>query len=173
MRRRGIRVIEIATVAAVLGILASLAIPSFLRIQARSRVQSLLESARSCRQELPAWLSTSLSLAPDASSSETVDDATREPKTPDPREVIEDYVRIFNERFQQGKLSGERPLLIVERTGTLPALCKRDGRIHIIPMADPAGQGVGAKVVVTDQDKLGGPNADGILAIYEVEPRTW
>ena len=53
MRPRRIRIIEIATVAAVLGIFVSLAVPSLLRIQARSRVDSLLESARSCRAELP------------------------------------------------------------------------------------------------------------------------
>jgi hypothetical protein len=86
--------------------------------------------------------------------------------------VIEDYVRICNGRFQQGNQPGEKPLLVVERTGTPPGLCQRDGRIHIIPVEDRAKKGVGAKVVVTDENRMGGPNSDGILAVYDVEPGT-
>lgn len=172
MRRKGIRIIEIATVAAVLGILVSLAIPSFLRIQARSRVDSLLESARSCREELPRWLSNSISIEPDALNTDRVGNANGEALAFDPRGVLQDYARIYNGRSQQGNLPGEKPLFVVERTGTAPDLCQRDGRIHIIPIVDPAIEGVAAKVVVTDENKIGGPNYDGILAVYDVEPGT-
>ncbi len=68
MRRKGIRYVKIATVCAVLGILVSLAIPTLMRMQSRSRVDRLLASARSCREELPRWLSNTLSNRPATSS---------------------------------------------------------------------------------------------------------
>jgi len=110
MRRKGIRVIEIATAAAVLGILASLAIPNVLRIQARSRVEGLLGSARSCRQELPHWLSQSPSSEPE--------------------------------------------------------------KKHFVPVVHPDEEAVGAKGVVTNENKTGGSKCEGVLAVYDVEPGT-
>ena len=166
MRRKGIRIIEIATVCAVLGILVSLAIPTLMRLQARSRVDHLLASARSCREELPRWLSDTLSNCPAASDSTAQGGA----ESQSARDLLEDYARIYNERFQQKNLSGEKPLLVVEPSGTLPIYCRRDGRIHLIPHADPTLETVGAKVVVTDEDRKGGPAYDGILAVYSVEP---
>ena len=166
MRRKGIRLIEIATVCAVLGILVSLAIPTLMRMQARSRVDHLLASARSCREELPQWLSDTLSSHPVASDSTGQGGAEAQSA----RDLLEDYARIYNERFQQKNLPGEKPLLVVEPSGTLPIYCRRDGRIHLIPYVDPALESVGAKVVVTDEDRKGGPAYDGILAVYNVEP---
>jgi len=168
MRPRRIRIIEVATVCAVLGILVSLAIPTLMRMQARSRVDHLLASARSCRAELPLWLSNTLSSHPGAS--DVMDPGGAE--TQSTRDLLENYARIYNERFQQKNLPGEKPLLVVEPSGTLPIYCSRDGRIHLIPFVDPAQENVGATVVVTDEDKSGGPAYDGILAVYNVEPGT-
>ena len=165
MRRKGIRIIEVATVCAVLGILVSLAIPTLMRMQARSRVDHLLASARSCREELPRWLSNTLSSRQVAS--DNTDQAGAEAQSA--RDLLEDYARIYNERFQQEKLPGGEPLLIVEPSGTLPIYCRRDGRIHLIPFVDSALQSVGATVVVTDEDRKGGPAYDGILAVHNVE----
>jgi hypothetical protein len=166
MRRKGIRIIEIATVCAVLGILASLAIPSFLRIQARSRVDRLLQSAKSCREELPHWLSASVSKGPQGS--DTGNAHALEPL--DPHGILEDYARIYNERFERSDPPWEGPVLVVEPTGTPPVYCGRDGRIHIIPFVGPGIERFGAKLVVTDQHRNGGPDYDGILAVYDVLP---
>jgi type II secretory pathway pseudopilin PulG len=168
MRVRGIRIIEIATVCAVLGILVSLAIPTLMRMQARSRVDHLLASARSCREELPRWLSDTLSSHPAAS--EVTDQGGAEAQSA--RDLLENYARIYNERLEQMNLPGEKPLLVVEPSGTLPVYCRRDARIHLIPFVDSAQESVGATVVVTDQDRRGGPACDGILAVYNVEPGT-
>ena len=168
MRPRRIRIIEIATVAAVLGIFVSLAVPSLLRIQARSRVDSLLESARSCRAELPNWISSSLSSLPVNSKTSVQGGA----ETHNVRGIFEQYPRICNERFSPKKMRGEEPLLVVEPTGTLPIYCRRDGRIHLIPFVDSALESIGATVVVTDVNRSGGPAYDGILAVYNVEPGT-
>jgi len=167
MRRKGVRVIEIATVCAVLGILVSLAIPTLMQIQARSRVDDLLASARSCREELPRWLSSTLSNRPATSST-----GQGTVEAPGARDLLEDYARIYNERLQRKYPPGERPFLVVEPSGTLPIYCRRDGRIHLIPNLDPGLENVGATVVVTDEDRKGGPAYDGILAVYNVEPGT-
>jgi hypothetical protein len=161
MRRRGIRIIEVATVCAVLGILVSLAIPALMQMQARSRVDHLLASARSCREDLPRWLSDTLSSRPVAANSGTGS-----------RDLLEDFARIYNERFQEKNLPGEKPLLVVEPLGTPPVYCSRDGRIHLIPCEDPAEEGIGATLVVTHEDRKGGPAYNGILAVYSVEPGT-
>jgi hypothetical protein len=168
MRARRIRILEIATVCAVLGILVSLAIPTLMRMQARSRVEHLLASARSCREDLPRWLSNTISSHPVAS--DVTDQGGVEAQSP--RDLLENYARIYNERFQQKNLPEEKPLLVVEPSGTLPVYCRRDGRIHLIPSVDSALESVGATVVVTDEDRSGGPAYDGILAVYNVEPGT-
>jgi len=165
MRPRRLRIIEIATVCAVLGILVSLAIPTLMGMQARSRVDHLLASARSCREELPRWLSNTLSSHPVASDSTAQGGA----ESQSARDLLEDYARIYNERFQQKNLPGEKPILVVEPSGTLPIYCRKDGRVHLIPFVDPALESVGAMVVVTDEDRKGGPAYDGILAVYSVE----
>ena len=168
MRQQGIRVLEIATAFAVVGIFVSLAIPSLMRMQARSHVDHLLEAAQSCREDLPRWLSNPASherAEPDAGGKGS---GEGEIQTFDAHGILEDYARIRNERFQSSTPPGEGPLLVVEPTGTLPVYCKRDGRIHIIPFADPAVGSAGVKLVVTDEQKNGGPNRDGILAVYDV-----
>jgi len=165
MRVRRIRSIEIATVCAVLGILVSLAIPTLMRMQARSRVDHLLASARSCREELPRWLSNTLSSRP--VTSDVADQGGAEAQSA--RDLLENYARIYNGRFQQKNLPGEKPILVVEPSGTLPIYCRKDGRVHLIPFVDSALESVGAKVVVTDEDRKGGPACDGILAVYSVE----
>jgi len=165
-RRKRVRIFEIATVCAVLGIFASLAIPSFLQMQARDRIQGLLESARSCRNELPGWVTDSVSNLRSESGAAGATDA--EALNVDARDILENYACIYNARFQRGARAGEQPPLVVEPTGTPPAGCRRDGRIHLIPSVDPAGQGIGARLVVTDESRMGGPNYDGILAVYEV-----
>ncbi len=166
MRRKGIRILEIATVCAVLGIFVSLAVPSVLQMQARSRVDHLLATARSCRGGLPGWLSNALSSRSVASDARV----QRGAGGFDVRNILEDFVRGYNERFQDKKPPGDEPLLVVEPTGTLPVYCRRDGRIHLIPFHDKALESVGAKLVVTGQGKNSGPAYDGILAVYEVEP---
>jgi type II secretory pathway pseudopilin PulG len=141
MRARRIRIIEIATVCAVLGILVSLAIPTLMRMQARSRV-----------------------------ASDVTDQGGAE--TQSARDLLENYARIYNGRFQQKHLPGEKPILVVEPSGTLPIYCRRDGKVHLIPFVDSSLESVGATVVVTDENRRGGPACDGILAVYNVEPGT-
>ena len=168
MRTIRIRSIEVATVAAVLGIFVSLAVPSLLRIQARSRVEHLLESARFCRAELSGWISNSLSDVPenpDAPEKEGVDGL-------DVRGIFEAFARVYNERFSKKKGQSDEPLLVVEPTGTLPIYCSRDGRIHLIPFADSSLESIGAILVVMDEDGRYGRTSDGILAVYSVEPGT-
>jgi type II secretory pathway pseudopilin PulG len=166
-RRKGIRLIEIATVCAVLGILASLAIPSVVRMQARSRTDRLLACARTCREELPGWLSNTLTgrpTNPEEAASAVRDDLFRV------GDVLKEYARAGNERWQNRGLAGEEPFLVVEPAGTLPVYCRREGRIHLIPVFDASLGGIGATVVVTAREPHGGPNDDGILAVYSVEP---
>ena len=164
-RRKRIRIFEIATVCAVLGILVSLAIPTLMRMQARSRVDHLLASARSCREELPRWLSDTLSSRPVTSDGTGQGEAEAQRA----RDLLENYARFYNERLEQMNLPGEKPLLVVEPSGTRPIYCRRDGRIHLIPFVDSAPESVGATVVITDEDRKGGPTCDGILAVYSVE----
>jgi type II secretory pathway pseudopilin PulG len=165
-RRRGLRMLEVATVCAVLGILASLAIPSILRMQARSRVERLLAAARSCRQDLPEWVAASVPNQASASDSEREGSAFC---VPDARNVLEDYARTNNDRFRRKGPAEQGPLLVVEPTGTDPSACARDGRIHIIPLVDPTLPGIGARLVVTDEHRIGGVGYEGILAVYNVE----
>jgi hypothetical protein len=139
-----------------------------MQMQARSRVDHLLASARSCREELPRWLSHTLSSHP--SASDAADQGRAEAETA--RDLLENYARIYNERFQQKNLPGEKPILVIEPSGTLPVYCSRDGRIRLIPCADPALERVGATVAVTDEDRAGGPARDGILAVHNVRPGT-
>ena len=168
MRARRLRILEIATVCAVLGILVSLAVPTVMRMQARSRVDHLLASARSCREEPPLWLSDTLSSHP--SASDAADQGRTEAETA--RDLLENDARIYNERLQQKSLPGEKPVLGVEPSGTPPVYCGRDGRTRLIPFAGPAPESVGAAVVVTDENRGGGPACDGILSVYNVEPGT-
>jgi type II secretory pathway pseudopilin PulG len=165
-RPKGIRLIEIAIAAAVLGIFVSLAIPALVQMRSRSRVDQLLASARSCCEELPQWLSHKLSSRPVASDVGGQAGA----EAPTASDLLEAYARVYNERLQPQNLPGENQLLVVEPSGTLPIYCRRDGRIHIIPFMDPAVNSVGATVVVTDEDGRGGPAYDGILAVFNVAP---
>ncbi len=170
MRRKGVRIIEFATVAAVLGIFVSLAVPSLLQVQARSRVDALLKSARSCRAELPAWISNELS-NPQVEADQRAEEKGREHRI---REVLEKYVRVYNERLNKNAVrgGGDESLLVVEPTGALPIYCRRDGRIHLIPFVDSALETAGAIVVVTHEDGRAGPAYDGILAVYNVKTGT-
>jgi type II secretory pathway pseudopilin PulG len=161
--------IEIATVCAVLGILVSLAVPSFMQMQARSRVEQLLASAKSCREELPRWLSKAAPNRQTVGSESTLDARDTDATSPDPRQILETYARLYNQRFLEGALPGQTPPLVVEPTGTEPFFCRRDGRIHIIPLADPDLDRISATVVVTDENGFEGPDGDGILAVYSVK----
>ena len=167
-RIKGIRLSEFAVLLGVMGILASIAIPTYVDIQRRSRIEHLLASARSCREELPGWLSNSVSSEPVVSglNAETQDDL----ETLDARGILEDYARIWNQRHQQRYPAEAGPLLVVERTGTPPGICRRDGRIHLIPVVDPTLEGIGAKVVVTGEKRTGRPGYRGILAVYNIMP---
>jgi Tfp pilus assembly major pilin PilA len=167
-RIKGIRLSEFVVLLGVMGILASIAIPTYVDIQRRSRIEHLLASARSCREELPGWLSNSVSKDPVVSN---LDAATEdERQTLDARGILEDYARIWNERHQQCDPANEGPLLVVERVGTPTGICRRDGRIHLIPVLDPTLEGVGAKVVVTAERSTGRQGYKGILAVYNVMP---
>lgn len=164
---------EFVVILGVMGVFASIAIPSYIRIQKSSRIEHLLESARLCGEDLSLWLSTPISNEPLESG--TGDEASGEAGTGalDPRGVLEEYVRNRFERFQHKRLPGNEPLLVVvEPTGTLPVYCRKDGGVHLIPFVDSAMESVGATVVVTDEYRNGGPAYDGILAVYNVEPGT-
>jgi hypothetical protein len=149
-----------------------MAIPTYIDLQKRSRIEHLLASARSCREELPRWLSSTVSKEPLESDAKGEGNGVAGARALDPRGLLEDYARIHFEQFQRERIIGQEPLLVVEPTGTRPAFCRKDGRIHIIPFVDPAEESVGAKVVVTDENKTSGPNYDGILAVYNVKPGT-
>lgn len=164
--RKSLRFLEVATVCAVLGILASLAIPSILQMQARSRLERLMAAARSCQEDLPHWIAAS---APNQAVASDAEREGSEFPLPDARNLLEDYARMRNDRFQRDNLASRGPLLVVEPTGTDPSYCRRDGRIHIIPLADPTLPSIGAKLVVTDERKIGGLGYEGILAVYHVE----
>jgi hypothetical protein len=164
---------EFVVILGVMGIFASLAIPSYIHIQRTSRIEHLLESARLCEQDLSLWLSTPVSNEPLESDAGGEGSGEAGAGALDPRGVLEDYARNRFERFQHKNLPGDEPLLVVvEPTGTLPVYCKRDGGIHLLPFVDSALESVGATVAVTDEDRNGGPAYDGILAVYSVEPGT-
>ncbi len=165
--RKEVRVIEIATVCAVLGILVSLAVPTLMPMRARVRMDHLLASAKSCREELPRWLSNTSSIRP-AAPPESAGRAGA--MAEHARRMLEEYARTCNERFARKRRPGSAPPLVVEPAGTPPATCSRDGRIHLIPSVDPDGPKVGATLVVTDEGHNGGPASDGILAVYHVAP---
>lgn len=175
MARKGIGVLtlsEFVVILAVAGIFVSIAIPSYIRIQRSSRIEELLETATSCGEDLSLWLFTAVSNEPLESDAGGVASGEAGARARDPRDILEDYARFHFERFQRENPPGQEPLLVVEPMGTPPAACSRDGRIHIIPVVDPAMEGIGAKVVVTDENTIGGPNHDGVLAVYNVKPGT-
>ena len=164
---------EFGVILCVMGIFASIAIPSYIRIQRSARIEHLLESARSCVDDLSLWLSTPVSNEPLESDTGGEGSGEAGAGAPDPRRVLEEYVRNRLERFQHKKLPGDEPLLVVvEPTGALPVYCRRDGGVHLIPFLDSALESVGATMVVTDVDRSGGPAYNGILAVYDVEPGT-
>ncbi len=161
MRRKGIRIIEIATVCAVVGILVSLAVPSLMQMQARARVDKLIASARSCREELPQWLAQAVPAGQTFGGDVGRAGAFTDSSASDARKILESYAELYNRRFL-----AEAPAVVVEPAGTLPSFCSRDGRIHIIPLEEPDPVGIAATVVVTDDNRFGGPDGDGILAVY-------
>ncbi len=152
MKRRGIRIIELATVGAALGMILSLAVPTYLELERRSRIDRLLETARSCRGELARRLEAH------ASRGTVVD-------------LLGAFVRACNRGGTCGpSMAHRRNLFVLEPAGTEAAWCARDGRIHVVPVPASAEEGRGpmARLVVTDRNGTAGPNLDGILAVYEV-----
>ena len=59
-RTRFLTLSEFAVMIGVAGILASIAIPSYVRMKNNARFESLMKSVRSCQEEVPEWLRTSV-----------------------------------------------------------------------------------------------------------------
>ncbi len=171
-RIKDIRLSEFVVILGVMGIFASILIPSYICVQRTSRIEHLMESARLCAGDLSLWLSTPVSNEPLESDAGGEGSGEAGAGALDPRGVLEHYALNRFERFQHKNLPGEKPILVVEPTGALPVYCMRDGRIHLIPLVDSALESVGATLVVTDEYRNGRPAYDGILAVYNVEPGT-
>ena len=103
---------EFVVILGVMGIFASLAIPSYICIQRNSRIEHLMESARACVDDLALWLSTPVSKEPLESDAGGEGSGEAVAGALDPRGPLEDYARIHFERFQHKNLPGDEPLLV-------------------------------------------------------------
>ena len=103
---------EFVVILGVMGIFASLVIPSYIHIQRTSRIEHLLESARLCQEDLSLWLSTPVSNEPLEPGTGGEGGGEAVAGAPDPRGVLEESVRNRFERFQHKNLPGDEPLLV-------------------------------------------------------------
>jgi hypothetical protein len=71
-RIKGLTLSEFFVILGVIGIFASIVMPSYIRFQSSCRIEQLLESARSCGEDLSLWLSTPISKEPLESVGATV-----------------------------------------------------------------------------------------------------
>lgn len=165
-----VRITELVVLFSVCGIFVSIAAPSYVSFQRRAHIHQLLASARTCRSELSRWIETSVNV-PEVEVRAEPSAARPGTDTGDQRTgLLEAFARAFNEKHapRVSGLSGKH-LLVLEPSRTLPASCDKDGRIHVIPVPDPAGRTVGARLVVTDDRHSADPGHEGVLAIYEVQ----
>lgn len=166
--RREVRLAEWMVVAAVMGILGSLALPRYAGMQRHTRIESLLYTASAASEDLPDWISASLhgergALVTDQSSA-----SQHEARSAGNARVLDAFARVHNERFLSVSPLTRQPLFVVEPEGTRADQCPRDGRIHLIPVAAPDGRILGTHLIVTNTERKGGPCNDGILSSSRV-----
>jgi hypothetical protein len=152
-----------------LGILISVAVPSYLQVRNADRMETLLTEAIQFREELSRWIER-----PERFPSLAVGKITESMKgavSPDlssavSPETLRDFLRLYN-------LTGELPAaeearIVLEPSGLPAERCARDGKIHVIPLEPEAGSVSGATILVTNRVHSGGPRDDGLLAEYRV-----
>ncbi len=133
--KRPLTIHEWVVLFCVLGMFASVAVPSYLQFQKQSRIQKLLDIAQAFHQDL-------------ASSS-------------DMERALRQTMQLYNR--QRKNPAAEGPLFLLESGGMRPAICSRDGKIHVIPLEDREGRFKGVTLVVTNTVYRGGPADDGLL----------
>ncbi|MEW6442503.1 MAG: hypothetical protein AB1640_16310 [bacterium] len=164
--KREIRLVEWMVVAAVAGILSSIAMPNYLGIQRRLRAESLVSRAGAASGELLQWIDASLREARFAVDTDGDGDLRDEERPLDNARVLQAFTKLYNEKFANVSPLTREPLFAVELPETRPDRCTRDGRIHLIPLSAADGRTLGAQLVVTNSAFEGGPRDDGVLASF-------
>lgn len=152
-----------------LGILISVAVPSYRQMRNEERMVALLTEAARFREDLCKWIER-----PERFPSLAVAKITESVKgavSPDlsstvSPETLRDFLRLYN-------LTGELPAaeearIVLEPPGLPAERCARDGKIHVIPLEPEAGSVSGATILVTNLVHSGGPGNDGLLAEYRI-----
>lgn len=160
---------ELMVMLCVLIMLASVAIPSYMHLQKQARVDQLMASAKTFKNELSGWITYREHTTDPESSWEQMKDPVRDrSQMPDIRSALEDCTRSHNHRNPNPVSQG--PLVSVETQNTSLESCPRDGKIHVIPLVTNEDTVYGAVVAVTNLAHQGGPKDDGLLATFQVLP---
>ena len=138
-----------------LGILISVAIPSYLRLEKSEQIDTLLSSAAHLREEISQRIGR-----PEVTSLENAGTESIPPST------LETFLRLY--KMTANQPLAEEATIVMEPAGITRDRCARDGKIHVIPTKDVDGVLSGATILVTNQIHQGGPANDGLLAVYKV-----
>ena len=167
-RKKSPVIINLVVIASVVGVLASIAVPSYISMQRHARVEQLMKAAGACRDNLNQWLAKSAhDNRPDISQSGSygMHNPTGTGKTGSIE--LETFVSLNYENYQRKDPLTQGPLFVVEKNNTVPGQCERDGKIHIIPNYSSQGNLTGATLAVMNKWHAGGPGKDGVLATYQ------
>ena len=164
--KRETRFVEWMVVMAVVGILASIAVPSYRGMQRRAGNESMIFTGLLSSQDLFRWIGASLRGERHTVDTDGDGDLLDETLPIQNAGVLEAFARLHNGRLSRSGSLTQEPLFTVEREGREVDDCARDGRIHLIPVTAPDGRILGAHVVVTNTLREGGPLGDGILASF-------
>jgi len=168
-KKDGFRFPEWMVLFGALGILISVAVPSYLRLEKRERVEELMTSAANFREDLSRWMERVDEAAPPAEATRPGKDGRHEPPVVSSsisQEAMSRFLHLYD-------MTGERPgaaeaVIVVESAGLDPERCPRDGKIHIIPEEPQDGAVSAVTLLVTDSMPHGGPGNDGLLAVYKI-----
>jgi len=151
--KKGLRFSEVMVLVGALGVLISVAVPSYLRMVRSDRVNGILASAVELRDDLSRWIERTT--APAESGGRAL-----------PAAPLQAVVELYNRTGQEPR--AEAGAVVVEPAGLPAGRCARDGKIHLVPLADAGGSVDGAVIVVTSDRHRGGPADDGLLAEYRI-----
>jgi len=166
--RKRFSITELMVLIALIGTLASIAIPSFLLAQRRLRVESLKGSARAFRQDLSSLISASLgreSLLVDTGGD---GNAVGEMKQPNGETVLDGFACFYNEYFRlKSPMTGE-PLFLLEKRATVLDAHVRDGLVQVRPPQVAEGGVWGVALAATNNGYSGGPGNNMFRKTYGV-----
>jgi hypothetical protein len=160
---------ELAVFLCALGVIVSMAVPAWVHHRKSASLERLVLQAAWHRDELSRWFHSPVSPsrlpAGDADTRNFQPGAGGEPR--DLKAIVQTYVRYYRDsNTPDARTPGTS--LFLEARGASTDACRRDGKIHIVPIFDESGDLREARIVATNRGRSGGPRDDGILAVYSV-----